>query len=284
MPKKKSKLIKLFEAFWAGQETDGRSYRELNSALDHLMGIAITARIPFELNDWETVYKTYRGTYWFGVPVGEGWYTLAAEYGHISCCQSFEKWKARPAFVFDGKRLGLGSEFKWEQERVRVTSFGEDHRGHFLGCCLYHPNQSKVSKRVKVYLEELRAGERAKAPPKPEPLREQFLKFFSREICYSEHREFIRKHRTLKEAWAAAEGCGFGSIKLILRAIKYDAPWSVVESWKEIEDIRKSVGDFDAVIVPLLKAEIAARKAAAKQKKESNVRENEQAVGGSNRG
>lgn len=98
------------------------SWRTLNESLRRALTLAIEAGLLFSPRDFEAIYGTMRGSYWFGEG-GEYLYKAAVEAGNIAACRSFEAWRCRPALTIDGKRIAIGSSFLWEGQSVHVTSF-----------------------------------------------------------------------------------------------------------------------------------------------------------------
>ena len=261
----KSPALKLFEMLHGDSKT--KSWRTLNEVLSTTMRLAIDAGLRFGPKDFAKIYEDYGGSYWLGE--GEYYYQKAIEIRNTSACQAFEAWKDRPAFIFNGKRMHLGSSFPWDGRTVKVTSFGSDHRGHFLGCCSYRKEKVEgseykrdvVDKRYKVSLAELKSKEPAKQLPKVEPLMRKFLAISH----YCERgKTFLHKHLTAKSAW---EACGkgeeahgsFDEMRRLVRDVKFPVLLTDYEALQNCDQIRALVGDFDVNFKPLLEKYVDGR-------------------------
>lgn len=150
--KKKTQLspaMELLTLVW--EETPRGSWDRLNQSMKVAMRLAITAKMLFALDDFATARRVFRGGYWFGVPMGEMFYSLAVETGNLSAAQSFEAWTDRPPFIADRVdhrkrgRLAIGSTFQWRGETVAVTSFAED--GSYLTACTYRDRDTETYRR-----------------------------------------------------------------------------------------------------------------------------------------
>jgi hypothetical protein len=144
-----------------------KSFRRLNDALHRVLSAAITASLPFELNDFGEVYARCGGEHWFGSPAGERFYTEAVKVGNMSACKSFEHWVDRKPFMWQKKRLYLYSVLRWQGQQVVVTSFADD--GLSLTACSYgfdgtrcpspqYPQTGKILNRFTITHKELQAA------------------------------------------------------------------------------------------------------------------------------
>jgi len=170
MAKRQSSARKLIKLVWEhNREATGFSWQRLNSSMHQAVMLAINAGMQFSLNDFSEIYKEMRGHYWFGPDnahsQGEYFYSTAVKTGNLSACQSFEQWKERPPFIFEGRRLHHGTELQWNNKRCKVTSFAKD--GQSLTACSYRLVQDKreywqkkIEKRFTVTITELRKSER----------------------------------------------------------------------------------------------------------------------------
>ena len=89
----------------------------------------------------------------------------------MSACHSFEAWKDRKPFIYEGKRIYVGRKFMWKGKEVKCTSFAKDG-GHLIACYFrYFPKcenptfssdvERKVDRRFKIKYEDLRKGKKA---------------------------------------------------------------------------------------------------------------------------
>jgi hypothetical protein len=96
----------------------GHSWQVINQAMKLALSAAIRGRFQFEKEDFHLVsgvrnesgyaqYKYLGLQHWIGD--SEYFYKMAIESGNKSACISFEFWVERKPFIFQGKRLGVGS-------------------------------------------------------------------------------------------------------------------------------------------------------------------------------
>lgn len=151
------------------------SWVQINGSMREALHLAIRAGFTFDRDDFATIEEKYRAHYWLGqdnAGLGEYVYTSIVKAGNTSAAASFEKWKGRPAFIFDrveGKRskdrLAVGSEFFWDGAIRAVTSLGADS----LIACTYdcriadggYPDKRLKTRRT-ITLAELRADMKAR--------------------------------------------------------------------------------------------------------------------------
>lgn len=177
--KNQSPARKLLQILWDNRMNGtGWSYERLNQGMRSALHLAIRMGMKFEPDDFIEIRKDFRGSRWFITDndhsSGEGFYAAAVEVGNLSACQSFEKWKNRQPFMYEGKRLYHGAIVKWDSETCAATSFSAD--GSYLTLCSYKERPSrhngrtylygKIKKRYKVTLAELRAIENEKRKAK----------------------------------------------------------------------------------------------------------------------
>lgn len=177
--KNQSPARKLLQILWDNKmDGTGFSYQRINEGMGSALYLAIRLGMKFRTDDFAEIHKDFRGHYWFGTDndhsQGERFYSAAAEVGNLSACQSFEKWKERQPFIYEGKRLYHGAIVEWQGETCAVTSFSDD--GVYLTLCSYkeRPHRydgrtyfnGKIKKRYKVTLVELRAIENEKRKAK----------------------------------------------------------------------------------------------------------------------
>jgi hypothetical protein len=177
--KNQSPARKLLQTLWDSRmDATGWSYERLNQGMRSALYLAIRMGMRFRADDFAEIHKDFRGHHWFITnndhSQGEGFYSEAVGVGNLSACQSFEKWKNRQPFIYEGKRLYSGAIVEWQGETCAVTSFSED--GSYLTLCSYQGGLSryngrtllhgKVKRRFKVTLVELRAIENEKRKAK----------------------------------------------------------------------------------------------------------------------
>lgn len=124
--------------------TGGHSWRVINTAMQQALAVAITARFPFEKDDFSVLCRSnggwpdngYLGWYrWFSEG-GENFYKLAIDSRNITAAISFEQWKGRKPFIFQKQRLYKGARFEWKpREWWYCNSFAED--GSYINCGSY---------------------------------------------------------------------------------------------------------------------------------------------------
>lgn len=109
-------------------------WRDLNPHLHGTLCTAIRLHMPSAPDDIARIYRQFDGHYWFygneGAK-GESLYSAAVEAGNTRMCESFERWKNRPAFLWPEetitpKRLHVGSKLTWQGQTVKVTSITGD--------------------------------------------------------------------------------------------------------------------------------------------------------------
>lgn len=167
---KESPALQFLAVLWSNAlEGTGHSWERLNHGMAGALHVAIKTGLHFDLEDFAAICERFRFGYWCGVDgstmTGERFYTSACEVDNLSACQSFEKWKERPPFVCEGRRLHIGAELRWEGLRCKVTSFAQDCQS--IGACHYklvqdrnEHWQEKVLRKFKITIESLRASER----------------------------------------------------------------------------------------------------------------------------
>ncbi len=172
------------------------AWERLNHAMSNALSLAIGSGLEFAEDDFKYIASVFRFGYWGGVMgqhgLGEGFYSQAILEDNLSACHAFEKWQNRPAFIMDHVyprgasrqyahnvgcrkrgRVGVGFEFLWKGEQVKVTSFAND--GSYLVACTYkkdpieekpcescghrdyHYWREKIDRRFKITVEDIRA-------------------------------------------------------------------------------------------------------------------------------
>lgn len=241
----------------------GHSWTRLNGALYEAVNIAIGAGLTFKPDDVGLMMDNLQGGYWFHDSNGEDWFKTAVEVNNLSACQSLEKYLGRGPFMFNGKRLYVGAQLTWEREVVYVTSF--DNLGEYVTAVKYkvvgrggNSFKSAIAKRYKITLEELRKGERAKAPPKPLPHIKRMVDALvpSGRCGRNERlRRDLLKAQSFAEAWKIVtnpdQRLHAYDVRQAIIALGYDGPYKVVQGWNSIADIVRDV-DFERDLAPLL--------------------------------
>ena len=158
---KVSRAFTFIEAAWEG--TPRTSWLRLNQTMRRALEIAISAEMPFNPDDFAKIDKEFRGGYWMGEI--EDLYAAAIAARHVSACQSFEAWRRRAPFVWDGFRIGVGSSLSWDGLPATVTSFADD--GGSLIACAYKPRKKhddplRIDRRFTISRAELQAAEKVR--------------------------------------------------------------------------------------------------------------------------
>jgi hypothetical protein len=263
------KLFNLIEA--AAHQKSGPTMEGVRHTAFRL---AIDAGFKFAPDDIKELASAYHV---FGADGGEYRYQQMIEAGNISACQSFEKYHGRPPMIWQGKRLHVGASLTWEGKTVKVTSFGSDHRGFYVGCCTYRQEKmngssykrEKVSGRLKIYQEELRKGERARNAPTQDAELLRFMRRFPEIFNWSGPKELAKHCRTMRDWWDAGEDDYHrkDDLEKLLVAIQFPVPLHVAKAWKSAADVKGFVGDFDTKVLPLIREEMQRRTAKAREKK-----------------
>lgn len=190
--KKDTPVLGYLQLAWDNACKKSHSWRILNSALSQSLNLAITHGFPFAEGDFHAIYKRFNFGFWGGdTPAGlaEGFYSLAAggpRWGstglsNLSAALSFEAWKNRRPWIFQGTRLALGSEVWWWEKwpkvpadldpdrwigrhhkatRLWVTNLDEEH----LSLCWYrnpgNHQTGKPARRVVLQRDDLAAANR----------------------------------------------------------------------------------------------------------------------------
>lgn len=144
-----SPAIKILELVWSSTNSEkNHSWDTLNHAMASTLHTIIAAGVTFYVNDFKIISETFRFGYWSGIDghmSGESFYCTAVGNRNKSAAISFENWVGRKPFIF-GERLTIGSDFKWCEEKVKVTSFSKD--GVYLVACSYKDrSESKQCKK-----------------------------------------------------------------------------------------------------------------------------------------
>lgn len=134
------------------------SWLLVNSTMHAALNLAIEGGMSFNEGDFGEIYDRMRGRFWFHE--GEGFYAAAVAAGNIQACRSYETWAGRKPFLWEGKRLYIGSDLLWEGQAVRVTSFGD---GSLIACAYDRDVNGygrKVARRFTITHEELARAEK----------------------------------------------------------------------------------------------------------------------------
>jgi len=195
-----SPAMQLVRLVWDNcQQVIGHSWTRLNQSMRNALNLAISGGLRFDLGDFKTIEKAFDMRYWGGEDGGfaEYFYSQAIAVQNLTACRSFEAWKDRPAFIVDGVqprygrvsrvrcrqrgRAGVGTQFPWRGELVKVTSFALD--GSHLVACSYHPRTvtdpytDKIRRRYRITIADIRADRKKRrdnpghntSPSEPKP-------------------------------------------------------------------------------------------------------------------
>ncbi len=135
----------LYVIYNESNQIGSRSYRKVNQAMQDGLTLAIRTGFKFEEGDFDYIDKFYGFSYWGRVDKsgtrGEEYYTLAIEENNITAAISFESYKARPPFIYLGRRLAVGSEFvlptREEGQIWKVNSFTHSEGKTKINCGYY---------------------------------------------------------------------------------------------------------------------------------------------------
>ena len=146
------------------------STRELGYGMGEALNACFHLGLRFEADDIRTFYNDLAGREAFGAGGGEGHYTRAVEIGNDSACRSFEAFFRRPAFIYDAKRLHVGSQVRWENQWVSITSFSGHGDAAVAVACSYTYERStlrgerrcnqKIDRRFRLTLNDVREAEK----------------------------------------------------------------------------------------------------------------------------
>jgi len=93
--------------------------------------IAIVAQMTFEKDDFQDIYSSFRGHYWFGqssngANMGEWFYKKAIEVNNKSAMLSYESFIEIKPFIHDNKRVVCGLFFKHGDRTLKITGFNKE--------------------------------------------------------------------------------------------------------------------------------------------------------------
>ena len=142
--------IQLLELVWQHKQTaTSHSWLKINHAMREALSLSVRSGMAFHVDDLTAIRNRYRAGYWWSDL--EWFYAKAVLYRNSSAWEAFETFRGRKAFIVKGAsirtftgdgpagtglaRLSLGAQFKWENERVTVTSFND--AAHSLTACSY---------------------------------------------------------------------------------------------------------------------------------------------------
>lgn len=137
-----------------------KSWQRLNQSMSSALMLAVTAGLRFDIDDFRTIRDNFRGGFWFGAE-HERYFAEAVKHGNISACRAYEKWVGRKPFIYEGKRLYVGSEIDYHCGRVSVTSFKNEE--NVLVACGYEGAKKyprKPTKRVSITRTVIQAMEK----------------------------------------------------------------------------------------------------------------------------
>lgn len=158
-----SDAIALLKLVW--DRTEPGSWSRLNAAMQSALKLAIEAHMEFYPWDFKRIQGRFNAGYWIGQDggYGERWYALACTERHVTACKSFELWKGRKPFRWDGERVYVGRRFKWAGLMVACTSMDAES---FVVCSYKDTSKSyerKIDKRLRITRDDLKAASRRKA-------------------------------------------------------------------------------------------------------------------------
>lgn len=144
----------------------GRSWTRLNQSMAGALRLAIEGGLRFNEADFSQINADFDGYRWIGEDYGEYMYTIACSARHsrsvpnLSAARAYEHWRGRKPFLWQKKRLAVGSQFSWDGASVVVTSFND--KQDELIACAYHayPNNHKVAKRFRITRKQFQAAQR----------------------------------------------------------------------------------------------------------------------------
>lgn len=143
-------------------KSGGQSYTRLNDALRKALTSTIIAGMLFDLDDVKNIASTFAGGYWFSDDNGEWLFRVAVENNNTSACVSYENYRKRKPFFFEGQRIYVQRQFYWYDKkgvghRLTCTSF--DESGEYFTACSYKnvgdSYRRKIDKRFKIYWSDL---------------------------------------------------------------------------------------------------------------------------------
>lgn len=189
------------------RESRHDAWRHINPMLSRAFSLAIVGNLVFEPDDFGKIVKDFRGSYWMG-PDSEPWYTEAVKSGNESAVISMERWLGRQPFLFEGKRIHVGEQIRWNGQWVICTSIASDSFNAKV-------NEEGEKKRViTIQREELEAYTQAQKLEVAE--REKALEEASRAdpvdlIPFDEHltKEVGFYHGSSTTGWAKAYGTDY---------------------------------------------------------------------------
>ena len=180
-------LLRLHQLYLAHPEA-AWSWTRLNQALQMQLEALILVGAPFARDDFATLARDphLRFAQWGGADgvqgFGERFYCAAVKAGNGAACASFEAWKGRKPFLWEGRRLYLGVQVRWQDEWTTLTSFAED--GTAVTLCSYEDDGAaacatcrrviptyarKVRHRYRVTLTALHAADATRHTRRPTP-------------------------------------------------------------------------------------------------------------------
>ncbi len=125
------------------------SWTRLNYSMRQAVIVACHAGMKFEIGDFELLAGKYKLHIWGGNDGhmwGEPLYSEAVKSGNLSACKSFERLKKRAPFFFQGNRIAVGSQLRWNDIGLAVTSFTGD--GKHVVCCSHKSLERRQAEAV----------------------------------------------------------------------------------------------------------------------------------------
>jgi hypothetical protein len=132
------------------------SWERLNRSMHHALTLAIDCGMKFDLDDFNKFTSEFRMHYWCDF---DGAYTQSVKSNNLSACHALENTLNRKPFIAkfstslgehivgrtayrNESRIAVGTEFRWKNERVTVTSFAKDQS--YIIACSYPPYDYKT--------------------------------------------------------------------------------------------------------------------------------------------
>lgn len=173
--KEPSLVVQLLDMVYRkANSATSHSWGRLNNAMRSALSLAIGGGFKFELGDFKHVLANCRSGYWIGES-SEWCYAQAIAENNLSAAKSYEEFRAREPFIADDvnvhnnhhsfahmvgdrqkERLHVGASFKWQGQKVEVTSFADDS-SHVVVCSYEKIDEyrRKIKKRFKITREDI---------------------------------------------------------------------------------------------------------------------------------
>ncbi len=258
MKKRPSSVVTVLETLWDNSmKATAYSWTRLNTGMFVAVKNMIDMGIAFEASDFTAMSKEFGGSHWMSPEI---WYSHACEVSNTKCCQAIETYMGRPAYIFHGERLCVGSYFQWQGLRAKVTSIN----GAGLVACTYNSRPTsldgptKIDKRFTITRDDLKAAERGeKSGINPDRLRIERLIVWTRRtgegiFCRRAKSDLIGNYGTLKEAFL--KHTNGEPIHKVLEwlwghgDIDYHKPPDISKCWRA--DAIRAVVEWDRDVLP----------------------------------